>query len=359
MTEPERNDAMAGYIETVLGPIRPEELGITMMHEHCLIVQPDSYMDLAGMEGEKFAFLHEPVTMENRAKVYLYMHKHRDNLDLSDESLSIREFGYYKQAGGNSIVEVSTPGIGRDPHALKRIAKATGLNIIASTGLYIDDSVPEPYRSMNEDEIADFFLSELKNGMDDTDIKPGYIGEIGMSDDWRKHEEVVLAGAGIACAKSGVAMTVHQPIFKTWGTRIVEILKSVGTDLNRVVLSHCDPTLTDKNYHRTLLDMGVRLQFDQFSLEFPCTYGPYEKRWLPRDIDRIRHIKYLCDMGFEDRITVSQDMCFKSLYRTYGGPGIAHIIQNLREYFLFEGITEEQLEKILIKNPMDILTQGG
>ena len=113
------------------------------------------------------------------------------------------------------------------------------------------------------------------------------------------------------------------------------------------------------DYHRSLLERGCRLQFDQFALEFPCTYGPYVKQWLPRDIERIRHIKKLCDLGWEDKITVSHDMCFKSLYRTNGGPGLSHILENLTPYFLWEGLTQEQLDKILIHNPRTILTQTG
>ena len=81
------------------------------------------------------------------------------------------------------------------------------------------------------------------------------------------------------------------------------------------------------------------------------------KRWLPRDIERIRHIIALCDLGWEDKITVSHDMCFKSLYRSKGGPGISHILENLTPYFLHEGLTQERLDKILIHNPINILTQ--
>ena len=180
---------------------------------------------------------------------------------------------------------------------------------------------------------------------------------MGISDYWEDIEVTALRGAGIACKESNVAMTVHMPIFKTWGERILDVLEEEGTDLDRVVLSHCDPTLVDMDYHRSLLERGCRLQFDQFSLEFPCTYGPYVKQWLPRDIERIRHIKTLCDLGWEDKITVSHDMCFKSLYRTKGGPGLSHILENLTPYFLFEGVTQEQLDKILIHNPRTILTQ--
>lgn len=346
-----------GYIQTVKGPIDPETIGKTLMHEHCLISQPDAYRKIEGGDPEFTAFLNSPVTLENRSRVLLNMHKHNDNLNLTDENLATTEFGYFKKAGGSTIVDVTTPGIGRDVNALVRISEKTGLNIVACTALYIEDSWPEKFKSMTKEEIADFYIDEIENGMDGTGIKPGYIGEIGMSDDWTANEVKSLHAAGIACKKTGVAMTVHMPIFKTWGERILDVLDEENVDLDKVVLSHCDPTLYDFDYHLSLLERGARLQFDQFSLEFQCTYGPYVKKWLPRDIERIRHIKRLCDLGWEDKITVSHDMCFKSLYKTYGGPGIAHIIENLTDYFYQEGVTEAQLNKILVENPKTILTR--
>ncbi len=343
-------------IQTVNGPISPAQLGKTLMHEHCIVKQPEAYRTLESDDPEYVAFINSKVTMENRSQIYYYMHKHNDNLDISDVDGSIKEFSYLKAAGGDTVVDVTTPGIGRDMTTLRRIADATGLQIVASAGLYIEDSWPEQFRTMEKRELADCILQDLQVGADGTDIRAGYIGEIGMSDDWTDKEVLGLRAAAIACRESGIAMTVHMPIFQTWGGRILDILEEEGADLNRVVLSHCDPTLTVPGYHESLLERGCRLQFDQFALEFPCTYGPYVKRWLPRDIDRIRHIKYLCELGYEDKITLSQDLCFKSLYQTYGGPGVAHILKNLVPYFLCEGITQAQLNKLLVENPAAVLT---
>jgi len=347
------------FIQTVNGKIAPEHLGKTMMHEHCLIIQPDSYRTIEGADPAYIDFLNSKISLENRWKINYHMHKHVDNLDLSSEDDIIRELQLYKAAGGSSIVDVTPLGIGRDVRALQRISQATGLHIIACSGLYIEDSVPKQFLPMSKEEIATFFLDEIQNGLDGTDVKPGYIGEMGMSDYWTDFEVKALRAAGIACRESGLSMTVHMSGFRTWGERILDILEDEGTNLDRVVLSHCDGTLYDRDYHISLLDRGCRLQFDQFALEFPCTVGPYVKRWLPRDIERIRHIKWLCDQGYADRITVSQDLCFKSLYRIYGGPGICHILEDLVEFFLFEGVTEQQMNQILIQNPIDILTQDS
>ena len=302
------------FVQTVKGPIPEDQLGKTLMHEHCVATSAATYLAVTDPDPKLQEFLNEPITPENRSRIFYYAHKHRENAENRDENLAITELKYFKQAGGSTVVDVTTPGIGRDVKLLERVS-------------------------------------------DDTGIKAGYI-KVGMSDDWTDREVECLKAAGRAAAESGMSMTIHQPIFRTWGDRIVNILTAEGVEPDKIVLSHCDPTLYDFIYQTGLLERGVRLQFDEFQLEFPCTYGPYVKRWLPRDIERVRHIKKLCDLGFEDKITVSMDMgAFKMVYRTYGGPGYAYLIDHLYPYFLWEGITEAQMEKILIKNPQHILAR--
>lgn len=345
-------------IMTVLGPIDADSIGNTLMHEHCLVAAVDAYSDTDNNDPEYQAFLKSEICPENRQRIIFNMHKHQSNTENQDENLSIKELKYFKDAGGGTIVDVTTPGIGRDVNALARISKATGLNIVASTALYIEGTWPEKFRTMTQQQITDFMLDEIKNGIEETGIRPGYIGEVGMSDDWTKDEVKSLRASGDACIETGLSMTVHQPIFKTYGERVLDVLEEQGVDLDKVVLSHCDGTIPNYDYHVSLLERGCRLQFDEFMMEFPVTYGPYVKHWLPRDIDRIRHIKRLCDAGYEDRITLSYDMgAFKTLYKTYGGGGYAHIFENLWDFFLFEGVTEAQLNKILVENPKAILAR--
>lgn len=346
------------HIETVLGPINEDQLGKTLMHEHCLVKAIDAYTEVEDADEEYKAFLQSDLTAEIRGKVNFHMHKHISNAENQDEELTVKELKNFKKAGGGGIADVTPPGIGRDINALVRVSKATGLNIIASTGLYIEPSWPEEFRRMNQHELRDFFLREINEGIEGTDVKAGYIGEIGMNDAWTEKEVMCLKAAGEASRESGLSMTVHQPIFRTFGERILDILEDVGVDPKKVVLSHCDPTINNLDYHLCILNRGATIQLDEFQMEFPCTYGPYVKRWLPRDIDRIRHIKRLCDAGFENQITVSYDMGgFKSLYKTYGGGGYGYLLDELYEYFLYEGITEAQMNKILEENPRRILAR--
>jgi phosphotriesterase-related protein len=322
------------YIQAVKGKIQPEELGKTLMHEHCLFDQGTAYNTIPEKKELK-EFFEEKITIENRGKIFFHMHNHRDNLCQVDEGLIIRELEYFKKAGGGTIVDVSPPGLGRNPEALLRISESVGINIVSTTGLYIEATHPERFKKMNKKELADFMISEIHDGMDGTGIKPGYIGEIGISDDYTERELIVLRASAIAQKETGYALTIHQPIFKTYALRILDIVEQEGADLERVVMAHCDPTLRDVDYHLDILARGAYVQFDQFGLEFPVTYGPYVKRWLPRDIERIRAIKHLVEKGFENKITVSMDLAFKSLYKTLGGVGHSYIFGDLYDYFIF------------------------
>ena len=346
------------YIQTVCGKIQPEELGKTLMHEHCFVDQGTAYNTKVD-DPELAAFFKEKVSAENRNRICFHMHNHVDNLAITDENLIIKELKHFKKRGGNTVVDVTPPGLGRDPEALVRVSKATELNIVATTGLYIEATHPQHTRNMGKRELADFMIGEIQNGMDDTKIMPGYIGEIGISDDYTERELTVLRASAIAQKETGFSLTIHQPIFKTFALRLLDIVEAEGANLERVVMCHCDPTLYDVDYHLDILDRGAYVQFDQFGMEIPVTYGPYVKRWLPRDIERIRAIKHLMDKGFEDKITTSMDICFKNLYKTFGGPGHSHIVGDLYEYFLFEGITKAQMEKILCKNPAKVLSVGS
>ena len=116
---------------TVKGPISPDELGITMCHTHVLL----NLMTLFVMpeEASRIALAESPVTLENLGAVRRDVIGVRDNLLLGDVDTAVHELTQYKMMGGNSVVEVSARGIGRDPVGLLKISNATGLKPSAVT----------------------------------------------------------------------------------------------------------------------------------------------------------------------------------------------------------------------------------
>ena len=131
---------LRGKIQTVLGLIAPDDLGITLPHEHLLLDMQFFFKEPA-MASERF-MAHQPVSLENLGWIRHHFLSSLDNIRLIDEEMAIREALRYKHAGGNSIVELTSIGMGRDPLALARISRATGLNIIMGTGYYLEETWP-------------------------------------------------------------------------------------------------------------------------------------------------------------------------------------------------------------------------
>jgi len=176
-----RKKVLAGKAQTVLGPIDPADLGLTLMHEHLLSYAPHIAKEPA--EASKRARYHEPVSMGNLGEIRFGGLLNLDNCQLDDVETAIDEARLFKLAGGSTIVEPTSIGIGRDPRGLARIARATGLNIVMGASYYVDETHP-PARRMterSEDEIVDEIVGDVLDGVDGTGVRAGFIGEVGCS----------------------------------------------------------------------------------------------------------------------------------------------------------------------------------
>ena len=121
---------------------------------------------------------------------------------------------------------MTNDSIGRDPEALRYISKATGANIIMGSGRYIEASLTEEQKKMDSKDIAKEIVEEFTNGVKETGIKPGVIGEVGVANIKNKIEIKSLRGAAKAQNKIGCAINVQPPIWETQGNKI---LRNGGT----------------------------------------------------------------------------------------------------------------------------------
>jgi len=348
---------MMGRIQTVLGCIEPEQLGITMMHEHLLWNQ-DIYQKPVDPETPDGKLAFSRIVPENMLKIRQYhLHDHRQCAKQTDAAEAAKEAMHLRTAGGGALVDCTCLGLDRDPLVEKYVAEQTGLHIIMSTGVYSKGSCPE-VETMSREEKTALFIRELTEGVGDTGIKAGVIGEIGISC-FDEHEEGSLAAAGRAQAETGAAVLIHQPGLWKIGQEILDVLEENGADSEKVVLCHCDPVSDDTHYLEKLMDRGANLSFDQFGLEAWLRFGGPQDRgiWLPRDIDRVRAIARLCELGYSRQIVMSQDLCFQICYRKYGGGGYAHILEDIVPIMRAEGITKRSEHRILVENPARILAK--
>lgn len=341
---------MAKKVMTVLGEIAPERLGVVLPHEHLLWDQK-CWAHKEPQELWEREKVRQPVGLANRGHVVYHCFDYLDNLCQTDLRVAIDEAKLFKLAGGGTICDVSTKGLGRDPRALYQIAVETGLNIVMGSAFYVVNSWTDEEKAMSEDQIKNAIVAEFAQGVGRTGVKPGILGEVGISDITNPVEVKNLRASGRAQRELGCPILIHTPIWGKEGTGILEILKEAGADMNRVALSHLDPTMEDYDYADSLAKKGAYIVYDQFGMYLMS----YEGYFIPEDTLRIRTLKEQIRRGNLERIMISQDVCFKICLTKWGGHGYAHILENIVPRLRQEGITEEQIHTILIENPKRFL----
>ena len=339
-------------VNSVLGELSRDELGITTPHEHIFI-------DISAFFEERKLWdiedpVTEPVKMEHLGQLNRDPYALKDNLSMEDYETQKREILRFKRAGGQTMVDATMPGIGRDPEALARISRETGLNVIMGTGYYVSSTHPEKLSSMTEEEIAEEMVRELTVGVDG--VKAGVIGEIGISELFNDAERRVLRAAAIAHKKTGAGVLVHINPWTTNGLESCDILLSAGVAPERIAISHID--VEDReDYVLAMLKQGVYVEFDNFGKEYFVEKDARHDGYgcFVRDTERIEFMKKLIAMGYVDQLLVSCDVCLKTCLRTYGGWGYDHVLLNVVPMMKEFGISDEDIDKMLRKNPADVL----
>ena len=343
---------LAGLVQTVLGPVPPTELGPTMTHEHLLI--DFRCMFNPPTEATELRRAYAPVTMDLLGWIGRNWFDNLDNLMLDDEEATIAEAGLYKRAGGGTIVDATTFGIGRDPKALARIARATGLNIVMGAGYYVDIVHPPELDEMTEADVARRIVEEIQVGVGGTGVRAGIIGEIGCSWPLTPNERKVLQGAAAAQQETGASILIHPGRDDAAPREALDVLAESGADLGRVIMGHLDRTTTDYDVLTEIAQSGCYLEYDLFGLE--SSHYPLSEIDMPSDAQRMDFIVRLVNDGFGDRIVIAHDVCTKHRLVRYGGHGWAHILEHIAPGLVKKGLSEAQVDAILVDNPARILT---
>ncbi len=297
-------------IRTVNGDISKDKLGVTMAHEHFIV-------DL------------DRVRKDGVSKI-----------ETVDEV--VPEIKKMMELGVNSAFEVTTNDMGRDPLKLKEISDITGLNIVCSTGFYLSEYHPDKLNDMTKEEIADIYIKDLMEGIDNTGIKAGLIGEIASNKTaFIGNEKKILEAAGIASVKTGSAVSTHTGKFTAMET--IDILLNEGVNPDKVIIGHQD-LIDDTNYHVSLLQRGINIGFDT------CGKSAYVK-----DEVRALNIMKLIEKGYGDHIVLSNDVSRRTYFTSYNQNGYLSVmnivVPLLKEY----GIKEADLHKLLVDNPSRIV----
>ena len=224
-----------------------------------------------------------------------------DEVDTATDELAL-----YREAGGGTVVDATPVGLGRDPAGLREIARRTGVHVVMGSGYYVAAFHPPQVASLSRDAITRQITGDIEQGADDTGIRAGVIGEIGMS--WPPHpdEVKVLQAAAQAQTATGAALLIHPD----------------GTPR-----PHCCICATPSKPARTPREPSRAMWTAPSSSPTRCSLSPppaaYAKSIfsrtesgyyppdptvdLPNDGMRVRHIAALIAAGHGDRITIAED----------------------------------------------------
>lgn len=295
-------------IRTVLGTIDQDDLGITQPHEHLLIDGSKAYSD------------------------WMY-----DNI-LYDESIAIEEILAFKAAGGQCIVDVTPIDMGRSPLGLQRISEATGVHIVMGTGWYREATYPFYVHEKSTNQLADMIIRDISQGADGTDVCAGIIGEIGTGKEFiTPAEERVFRAAARAHLETGTPISTHTTHFGKLATEQLDLLEEEGVNLSRVIVGH----LGDRRGIGHIVPAAKRGAFVQLD----NIAWPYQ-----REEERVANVKALISEGYLTQILLSLDICLTSQLHWYGGLGYDYLLKDFVPRLKQAGVTDRQLETILIEN---------
>lgn len=347
--------ALTGKAQTVLGPVRSGDLGPTMMHEHLLIDLSPLYLSNVPKEASRRVKFYAPLSIELLGALKYGGQTNLDNVRLLDVQTAIEEALLYKQAGGGTIVDVTSIGLGRDPRALARIARATGLNVIMGASYYVEPAYPQKMDDKTEDEIVEEIVRDVLVGVDDTGVRSGIIGEVGCSWPVTANERKVLRASGRAQRLTGAPLTIHPGRNEMAPLEIVAVLQEVGTDLTRTIICHIDRTVMQHTTLKKLAETGCILQYDLFGTEYSY-YRLNPLFDMPSDAQRMQRLAWLIAEGHGKQITISHDIDAKYSLVRYGGFGYAHILENIVPRMRKKGFREADIQAIIVDNPKRVLT---
>ncbi|MAX04535.1 MAG: aryldialkylphosphatase [Dehalococcoidia bacterium] len=338
-----------GKVQTVLGLINPKELGATVTHEHllvdlmCYFYEPE--------EASKRSYIDRPFTMDVRGELPQISFNMKSNLQYYDIEWSIAEVSKFVNAGGGGLVDTTSMGLGRDPLALCRISRATGLNIIMGSSYYIPQAHPPNIGELSEADITKEIIRDITEGVADTGIKAGIIGEVGNLYPLSDTERKILRASARAQIETGCPISIHPGGHDESPMQIVGELAKAGSDNSNMIMGHLDFAIEDPDKLLELADTGCFLEYDIFGFEETNLVYLGEYMRMKSDVDRIEAIEFLIEKGYIEQVVIGQDVCQVNQLTRFGGKGYAHILENIVPRLRKRGWKQDQIDQILIHNP--------
>jgi phosphotriesterase-related protein len=314
-------------IQTVTGPARVRDLGVTLVHEHLLIGYPGWFMDALAPPFERASALAKAV----------------------DQLHALRELGV------STFVDPCPSDLGRDVEFMAEAAQRSGMRIVCATGAYKEnEGISYTFGALPVEAIEAIYVRELTEGIGRSGIRPGLVKVATGKGTITEYEKKLLVAGGRAAARVGCPVLTHTDD-ASMGLEQMAILMAQGVPAHRILVGHSDGR-ADEAYHRSLADGGAYVGFDRFGIE----------SFISDDL-RVRSVLAMVRAGYTRSICLSHDSVCQWLGRpVFGGhvmvpPELiaahspqwepAHLFKRILPRLREGGVTEAQVRTMLVENP--------
>jgi phosphotriesterase-related protein len=266
-----------------------------------------------------------------------------------------------KARGVDTIVDLTVIGLGRYIPRIQRVNEQTSINIVVATGVYTYNDVPMYFHFQGPgtelggpEMMVDMFVSDIAEGIAGTGVKAAILKCATDEPGITRGVERVLRAVAEAHRRTGVPISTHTHAGTRRGLDQQRIFAEEGVDLSRVVIGHSGDT-TDIDYLEALIANGSYIGMDRFGIDVLL---PFE--------DRVATVARLCERGHANRMVLSHDAaCFNDWLPEAALPVVIpnwhylHIHNDVIPALKERGVTEEQLNQMLVENPRNIFEKQG
>lgn len=320
-------------VQTVRGAVDSSQLGTTLMHEHVFVLDTEiqqNYPEEWGSEDQR----------------------------VTD---AVKRLNELKSRGVDTIVDLTVIGLGRYIPRIRQIAQQTRINIVVATGIYTYHEAPlyfhfrGPGTALGGPELmVDMFVHDIEKGIADTGIRAGILKCATDEPGVTKDIERILRATAQAHRQTGVPISTHTHAGKKVGLDQQRIFREEGVDLSRVVIGHSGDT-TDLGYLQELVGNGSYIGMDRFGIDTILSFE-----------DRVQTVAEMCRLGHAAKMVLSHDAaCFNHWLPERPLPSILprwhylHIHNDVIPALKQKGVTDQQLNTMLVENPRKIFERQG
>ncbi|MFH1137915.1 MAG: phosphotriesterase-related protein [Pseudomonadota bacterium] len=320
-------------VNTVLGPISPDDMGVTLVHEHILYGYP-------GWDGDQSVAPYDHDALVKNAVDVLR--------NLKDE------FGL------KTYLDATAVDGARRVDVLKEVSEKSEVNIICSTGYYYEGEGSPTYWKFRASlgdvsgELHELFLKEVSDGIMKTGVKAGVIkvgsGKGAITD----YEKMMFTTAARVSKETGVPIITHTQE-GTMGPQQAEFLLAQGVNPKRIQIGHMSDNV-DLAYQKAVFNQGVFVAWDRMGLQ-GLVGCPMDESRYPVMIDLIKQ-------GYANQLMISHDYIITWLGRPLNLPeAVLPLVANWHPTHLFKniipalkkgGVTDEQIKTIIVDNPRNL-----